>query len=179
MYAGCPILWVRITTSNESCIKFNRAEYIALSQATRNLIPFMNLVEDILLILSIDYIIQEVQYKNTKTASNISADVYEDNSGALELTKVPKMRPWTKHIALKYHHFWEHVRDGRVQIHPIATREQITNIFTKALVRDSFIYLREKLCGWWLITPIPSHEGVWDSYLWNPNEVTLICITNS
>jgi len=88
MYAGCPILWVRITTSNESCIKFNRAEYIALSQATRNLIPFMNLVEDILLILSIDYIIQEVQYKNTKTASNIFADVYEDNNGALELAKV-------------------------------------------------------------------------------------------
>ena len=53
----------------------------------------MNLVEDVSLILNIDYTIPEVQYKNTKTASNISADVYEDNSGALELTKVPKMRP--------------------------------------------------------------------------------------
>ena len=71
----------------------------------RDLIPFMNLVEDVSLILSIDYMIPEVQYKSTKPASNISANVYEDNSSALELAKVLKMHPQTKHIALKYHHF--------------------------------------------------------------------------
>ena len=45
-----------IMTSNGSCIKYNG-----------DLIPFMNLVEDILLILNIDYMILDVQYKNTKT----------------------------------------------------------------------------------------------------------------
>ena len=92
MYTGCPILWVsRLQT--EVALSTMEAEYITLSQAMHDLIPFMNLVEDVSLILNIDYTILQVQYKNTKTVSNISADVYEDNSGALELTKVPKMRP--------------------------------------------------------------------------------------
>ena len=73
--------------------------------------------------------------------SNVMAGLYEDNSGALELAKVPKMHLQTKHIALKFHHFCEHIRDGHVWIHAINTCKQITNIFTKALPKDAFIYL--------------------------------------
>jgi len=31
--------------------------------------------------------------------------VFEDNSGALEMSKNPKNHPRTKHIATKHHHF--------------------------------------------------------------------------
>jgi len=100
------------------------------------------------LVLNIDYSTPEVQYKQTRPVSKVNTDAYEDNNGALELAKVPKMRPRTKHIALKYHHFREYVRDGSVRIHPIDSREQVADIFTKALPKDAFIYLRNKLCGW-------------------------------
>jgi len=59
-----------------------------------------------------------------------------------------KLRPRTKHIALKYKHFREHVRTGKIRINAIDTREQLADIFTKPLPRVAFIYLRHKLCGW-------------------------------
>ena len=43
---------------------------------------------------------------------NMKCKVFEDNNGAIELAKAPNIRPRTKHIALKYHHFREHFRIG-------------------------------------------------------------------
>ena len=39
------------------------------------------------------------------------SSVFEDNNGALELAREPKYRSRTKHIAIKYHHFREHVKN--------------------------------------------------------------------
>jgi hypothetical protein len=39
----------------------------------------------------------------------VHCQVFEDNTGAIELAKVPKMHPRTKHLNIKYHHFREHV----------------------------------------------------------------------
>ena len=39
----------------------------------------------------------------------VHCTVFEDNSGALELARLPKIRPRTKHINQAYHHFREHV----------------------------------------------------------------------
>lgn len=74
--------------------------------------------------------------------------MFEDNNGALELARAPKMRPRTKHIALKYHHFRQAVKDEKVIILPIDTKEQVADIFTKPLYRPLFDYLRGKLMGW-------------------------------
>ncbi len=74
--------------------------------------------------------------------------VFEDNSGALELARVPKMRPRTKHIGLKMNHFREPVRNGTITPVAIDTKEQPADIFTKPLAKDAFQYLRNKICGW-------------------------------
>jgi hypothetical protein len=42
----------------------------------------------------------------------VHCKVFEDNEGAIEIAKVPKMRPRTKHLNIKYHHFREEVRKG-------------------------------------------------------------------
>ena len=42
---------------------------------------------------------------------SVKCKVFEDNNGAIELSKAPKIRPRTKHIALKYHQFREHVSE--------------------------------------------------------------------
>ena len=54
MYAGCPILWVS-RLQMEVTLSTTEAEYIALSQAMCNIIPFMNLVNDVSQILNIEY----------------------------------------------------------------------------------------------------------------------------
>ena len=90
----------------------------------------------------------QIRRQDPNAKDDLVCDVYEDNRGALELATIPKMRPRTKHIALKYHHFRDHVKNGLIRINPIATTEQIADIFTKPLPRDAFRYLRGKLCGW-------------------------------
>ena len=74
--------------------------------------------------------------------------IFKDNNGALELTRAPKYRPRTKHIAIKYHHFRDHVKNKMIRIEAIHTKEQIADIFTKPLDKQQFEYLRNKLIGW-------------------------------
>ena len=52
---------------------------------------------------------------------SVNCKLFEDNNGAIKLAKSPKICPRTKHIALKYNHFREHVRKGLIKINPIDT----------------------------------------------------------
>jgi hypothetical protein len=149
MYAGCPIIWVS-NLQTEIALSTTEAEYIALSQAMRDVIPFVGLVEEL---SSVFHLVSEtptVQWKACGLTEDgkFAIDVYEDNRGAYELARAPKMRPRTKHIALKYHHFRKHVEDGTIRINTIGTKDQVADIFTKALERDLFISLRKLLSGW-------------------------------
>jgi len=77
----------------------------------------------------------------------IYCKVFEDNSGALELARLPKLRPCTKHINVCYHHFREHVRNGLIKIFPIGTDDQVADTLTKALPQNIFVRHRRALCG--------------------------------
>ena len=135
-FKGCPIIWVS-KMQTEITLSTTEAEYVALSQSMRDVIPFMNIVDEINSI-----------YQLESDKAQVLCTLFEDNNGAIELAKAPKYRPRTKHIALKYHHFREHVKNGLVEILPIDTADQIADIFTKALDEQSFVYLRKKLNGW-------------------------------
>ena len=64
--------------------------------------------------------------------SYVYCKVFEDNSGALELARLPKLRPRTKHINVCYHHFRVHVQNGLIKIFPIGTKDQTHDVLTKA-----------------------------------------------
>ena len=136
MYFNCPVLWVS-KLQTEISLSTVEAEYIALSQSMRDIIPFLDQLNEL------DSVFQQDSPKPV-----IHCKLFEDNNGALELAKAPRYRPRTKHIAIKYHHFREHVRSGKVSIHAIDTNEQIADQFTKALPSPLFKYLRSKLIGW-------------------------------
>ena len=135
-YMGCPLLWVS-KMQTEITLSTTKAEYVALSQSMRDVIPLMNLIEEASDLWSTDTFKPQIICK-----------LFEDNNKALELAKAPKYRPCTKHIALKYHHFREHVKQGKVDIQAIDTKDQIADQFTKALADNTFLYLRDKLMGW-------------------------------
>jgi hypothetical protein len=58
------------------------------------------------------------------------------------------MRPRTKHLNIKYHHFREEVRKGTISIYHARTEDQIADIFTKPLAETPFMKHRERIQGW-------------------------------
>eukprot|EP00957_Ditylum_brightwellii_P189548 14428580-Ditylum_brightwellii.AAC.1 len=104
-YANCPIVWTS-KLQTEIAQSTTQDEYIALSHAMRKAIPLMRLLNDIKGNINID-IDEKADFKCT---------VFEDNNGCIELEKCQRMRPRTKHIAIKYHQFRINVEDGSIRI---------------------------------------------------------------
>jgi hypothetical protein len=84
----------------------------------------------------------------SSTIPTIYCKLFEDNAGAVQLAKVPKMRPRTRHINQKYHHFREWVKSGLIVILPIDTKEQPADLMTKPLDLEIFKKLRFAVMGW-------------------------------
>ena len=136
---SCPVIW-HSKLQTEISLSTMESEYIALSAACRFLLPLHNLMEEI------------GQHCDLHDAfpSVVHSTIWEDNNGALALSKMelPRMTPRSKHIAVKYHWFREHVESGRFSVHKIATDNQIADLFTKGLASVKFQELRKKLMGW-------------------------------
>ncbi len=49
-----------------------------------------------------------------------------------------KSTPGTKHIALKYHHFRSHVKEGHIEINYCPTEDQKADLLTKPLANAAF-----------------------------------------
>ena len=137
MYGGCPIIWASQLQS-EIALSTTEAEYLALSTALRNTIPLMQLVNEL----------KEKLDLPMDTIPTVYCKAFEDNSGAVELANVPKMRPRTKHINTKYHHFRQHVFEKQIEVQQISTEDQIADIFTKYLPVATFRKFRKLLLGW-------------------------------
>ena len=114
------------------------SEYIAISEAFRVLLPLMDLLEEA----------KEMGVPMEMGAPIVHCKAFEDNSGALELARLPKMRPRTRHINVKYHHFREAVAKGRITVQYVSTTRQLGDALTKNLPRDLFVTLRKKYMGW-------------------------------
>ena len=52
---------------------------------------------------------------------------------------------WSKHIEIKYHFLRDCVHRGTIRLEYTQTDEQVSDIFTKALCRQSFVKFRDKL----------------------------------
>ncbi len=79
--------------------------------------------------------------------------VQEDNQSCITMAENPKFTPRTKHIAIKYHHFWKHVitqatPDEFIQNEYCSTNDQVADIFTKIVWDDILFKLRKHLLGW-------------------------------
>eukprot|EP00804_Cyclotella_cryptica_P006343 CCRYP_010172-RB/>CCRYP_010172-RB protein AED:0.32 eAED:0.32 QI:0/-1/0/1/-1/0/1/0/373 len=107
MYAGCPITWSS-KLKTEIALSTTEAEYIALSQAMRETLPFLNLMQEIGGVF---------EFFNPKP--KFHCKVFEDNASCIKVAESPKFTPLTKHIAIKYHHFRKFMSDGTVTIHHI------------------------------------------------------------
>jgi hypothetical protein len=58
------------------------------------------------------------------------------------------MRPRTKHINVKYHHFRAAVAAGEVTVQYVPTDDQVADMLTKANPVSVFERHRQRLMGW-------------------------------
>lgn len=137
MYNGCLLYWSS-KLINEVCLSTTEAEYVCLSEALRTTIIVMRFFDEL-----------KQRMPRVRTIKpRVHCVAFEDNAGALILAESGRMRPRTKHINLKYHHFRSWVHDKRIELRKVDTKEQLADLGTKPLTPQPFRYLRSKLLGW-------------------------------
>ena len=78
------------------------AEYIALSQDMRDIIPLRQLLQEVGTHLNMEF-----EYTNI-----MHFTIFEYSNGALGLSKSPRTILRTRYIVVKYHFFREYVGEG-------------------------------------------------------------------
>ncbi|GJS60608.1 retrovirus-related pol polyprotein from transposon TNT 1-94 [Tanacetum coccineum] len=64
-----------------------------------------------------------------------------DNKGAIDLSKNPVQHSRTKHIEIRHHFLRDNVQKGHISIEKVPSVDNIADILTKPLKRESFNYL--------------------------------------
>jgi len=104
----------------------------------RELIPLRELIREI----------REHMTLYLSDTARAHSRVFEDNAAALQLATTHRLTSNTRWFCTKVHHFWQYVRNQDLHIEGIATADQIADIFTKGLTRQTFEKLRKLLMGW-------------------------------
>jgi hypothetical protein len=149
-FCGCPISWASKLQS-EIALSTTESEYIALSTATRKLLPLRQVLQDIIShsFIQLPYTCRDSISSSTFHSEIRPSNVYEDNNACIVLAKTESnFKPRTKHISLKFHHFQDKIKDGSLRIVKVDSTQNWADIFTKPLGRIKFEYLRKWLIGW-------------------------------
>ena len=136
MYAGCPVVWCS-KLQTEIALSTMEAKYIALSQAMQEVIPLVNLMDELESLILFFNLTPEIGCK-----------MFEDNQSCIIVAESARLTPRTKHIAIKYHHFCQFVKNGSIKMYHIGIKEQIADIFTNPLDESQFKYLRNMFLRW-------------------------------
>jgi hypothetical protein len=103
-YANCPIYWASCLQT-KIVLSTAKAEYIAMSSELRKVIPLMSLMKELHAFFLVHI-----------NKPNFFSKVHEDNQSTIRMVTSEKFTPQTKYIALKYHHFCSHVKNGHIEI---------------------------------------------------------------
>jgi hypothetical protein len=125
-YCGTPVLWKsqrqKLVTNSTS-----EAEYVALSDLTRNVMVLKLMLDDFDLL------------------PRKPVCLKEDNTGCIAIATKPEGRNRTKHIEIKYHYTTEQIDNGSVVVEQVDTLEQWADGMTKALAKGPFEKFKKDL----------------------------------
>ena len=139
MYAGCLITWSS-KLQTLTVLSTTEAEYVVLSSALRDQIPIMQLMKEVI----------NRGIDANFTPPRVHSTPFEDSRGAIELMRLPKIRPRTKHINNYYHHIRSYTEgnDPEITIQAVGTEDQLGDMFTKPLPEALFTKFWQRLMGW-------------------------------
>ena len=98
------------------------AEYIAASEAAKEIVWLKNFLMDL----------------NVVLAANLAITLHCDNSGVVANSKEPRSHKRGKHIERKYHLLREIVHRGDMKVSHIASEDNLADPFIKALTQMIF-----------------------------------------
>ncbi|GFH58478.1 hypothetical protein CTEN210_14954 [Chaetoceros tenuissimus] len=137
-FCGYPLIW-KYQLMDCICLSTAEAEYYALSQAMRALIPVHTLLKEMCLSLNVP------EFTNP---DSILTTVHEDNQSALRLATEQRITSRTRFYLARYHFFWEHVRNGDISVIYCPTETQEADYLTKNLPEKDFVRIRKLVQGW-------------------------------
>jgi len=137
MLGDVPLVW-RSQLQSSISLSTQEAEYQALSNAMKTVIPLRGLIVEILEALDLP----------PEVTLSFQCRAFEDNNGALLLANNQRLTNRTKYYQVKWHWFWHHVNDKSVNIVKVDTLEQRADYLTKGLTREAFERIRMLVQGW-------------------------------
>jgi hypothetical protein len=126
MMGGVPLNWVCKSQNSVACSSFE-AELSAAFEATREAVAWKELLEE------------------TRLLHAGPINIKEDNRAVTLFSNHGDNNEKLKHLPVKYFYIKECVREGRVRIVPISTKENIADLLTKPLLARQFESFREAL----------------------------------
>ena len=140
LYRGSPLLWVS-NLQTQIALSTMEAEYVAVLQSMRDLIPIQEILKEIMAIVysrasTITYNTHSKAFSEVACAPSIIAPstVYEDNAACLKFAQTGQLSPRTKHIGIPYYHwFRSKVTSLDITVVPVSTHDQLADTFTKGL----------------------------------------------
>ena len=124
------------------------AEYMGLSEAVREVLPLIDFLNEL----------RQRGFKLPDTPHKAKCKIFEDNSGAIEIANADKIRPRTKHINVRYHHFRQLVEKGTLVIESIRSEDNPADILTHPVTIERLAKHLTTLLKWHLLPAVS--EGV-------------------
>ena len=137
--AGCYIQ-CKSQLQTTIALSTSEAEYGALSQAMRTLLPIREIILEFIEHVKLVDVKERYIFKSPEHAKNFTTTIYEDNSTALNLATNQKITSRTKHWCIKWHFFWSHLNDKtkNMKCVKVASSEQRADYLTKGLTKETF-----------------------------------------
>ena len=96
-------------------------------------IEYVALYESVSEIIFVKELLKTFNIKLTKPI-----DIYEDNSGAINIAKYGNFTKNFKHIEVHYDYVHEYIKENLINISKVYSDDNFADIFTKALCREKF-----------------------------------------
>ena len=78
----------------------------------------------------------------------VHCKAFEDNSGAMEMVRLPKIRPRTRHINAKCHHFRSFYKQEKISIEWCGTEDVLADMLSECQKKALFVKHRTTVLGW-------------------------------
>ena len=114
------------------------AEYCALSDSLKVLLPLQRLLKEILNALG----------ENESKQTVINATVFEDNQSAYYLATNQRVTNRTRYLLSRWHWFWDAYNRKEFEVKRCSSEDMQADFLTKPLPRDKFIKNRKAVMGW-------------------------------
>jgi len=124
---NCGTIFSQAVLQTVVALSTTEAEYIALGATIQKMLCLKTLLNEM------------------GVLSNDETVVFEDNKTTKAKAESPVVDFKMRHLCITYHYFKQAVRNGDCRVEDVPSEENTADIFTKALARKTFEYLRTKL----------------------------------